>query len=188
MGQRPSRAEDDGEWDIALAARLDWEVVSAARHVADRVRVVAAAARAGAGNSGAALGAEGYALREALNVADIVRVGRVEAVRVEVKFKHSAGFALRAAGAVLRKYPADKIVGNSDSGCLSSSQRARRRHGGRRGVRTAWTIAACGTDDNWLHSARTFVYQSKPVSAIRAGTGRCRVATSGRSGGGSSVF
>jgi hypothetical protein len=39
-------------------------------------------ARAGAGHRGAAIGTEGDALREALYVAYIVRVRRVEAVRV----------------------------------------------------------------------------------------------------------
>jgi hypothetical protein len=188
VGLGQSRAEDDSERDIALSARLDWKVVSAASHVADGVRVVAAAARAGAGHGGTAVGAERYALREALNVADIVRVGRVEAVRVEIKLQHGARLALRAAGAVLREYAANEIVRNSDCARLSCSKRARRRHGGRRGVRTARTVATRGTDDNWLHGARTFVYQSELVAAVRAGTRRCRAATSGRRGGGSSVL
>jgi len=172
VGLGRSRAEDDGERNIALSARLDWKVVSAASRVADGVCVGATAARAGAGHGGTAVGAERYALREALNVADIVRVGRVEAVRVEIKLQHGARLALRAAGTVLREYPADEIVRNGDSGCLSSSKRASRRQRGRRGVRTTRTVATRGTDDDWVHSARTFVYQSELMSAVRAGTRR----------------
>lgn len=101
VGRSSSRAEDDGERLIARAARLDGEVVSAARRVADRIRVLAATVRVGTGHGVAALSTEGYALREALNVADIVRVGGVEAVRIEVEFEHRARLALRATGAVL---------------------------------------------------------------------------------------
>jgi len=163
-----SRAEDDGERDVALAARFDREVVSAARHVADGVRVLAAAARAGAGHGGAARSAEGDALREALDVADIVRVGRVEAVGVEVEFKHGAALARGAAAPVLCEYPANEIIGDIDGGRLPRGQGADGGQGGSRGVRTARTVSARCAHDYWLHRVGALVYQRELMSTARA--------------------